>query len=778
MSNRKFAVSPLTGALALALSLPATAAPAPEPTAATDLDKVEVTGQRVQKVSSVKYTGPLRDTPQTINVIDREAIEDQNLLSLRDILSTLPGITFGAGEGGGGFGDSINLRGFSANSDITVDGVRDSGLYSRTDPFNLESVEVTNGANSVYSGAGSVGGSVNLVSKAARADAFNRASIAAGTDSYSRVTADSNFMLGEGAALRLNVMAHQNDIPGRDVEQMQRWGFAPSLAFGLGTDTAWTLSYLHQEDENTPQYGVPYINGAPVPGVDPESFYGYRNVDRQDTQVDVFTSEIKHTFSDNFSLRNLTRHADVGALTVVDAPSGTWCLGNGTNAATGAACTTPGMYQPSGNRGTTRDTRNTVLHTQFDALVGFNTGAIEHDLVAGISLTQEDFDLAQGNSLRNADGSVATLPPMSIANPDSFYTGPVNFIVATRQQGELDNRALYVFDTLKFNEQWQFNAGVRYERNEGSHRTDTVALPSAGGAVTPGKTFINDEDLFSYRAGLVFKPVEHGSIYLAYGNAKTPSKASVNGACSATTCAVDPETAENIELGTKWDILGERLSLTASVFRNERTNFKVADGLNPENPSGVQQLDGRARVDGLLLGMSGLITDNWSIYTNYAYLDSEVLRGVSDYCLANPNPNPTGLPSPPNPRSNGCLNSAQAPDPTAGDRLQNVPEHSFSVWTTYDLSPKWQLGYGASYQDQLTLTQHSVTNVDGPLLTVPSYWLHRAMVAYKLNRHAALQLNVNNLFDEEYYTRVRTNANGWATPGEGRSLVLSANFSF
>ncbi|MFD0739382.1 TonB-dependent receptor [Lysobacter koreensis] len=754
----RHAISPLAGALAFALSLHAAAAPAPEPAAAaTDLARVDVTGQRVLKASSPKYTGPLLDTPQTINVIDRETIEDQNLLSLRDILATLPGITFGAGEGGGGFGDKINLRGFSGDSDITVDGVRDSGLYSRTDPFNLESVEVTNGANSAYTGAGSVGGSVNLVSKAARADEFNHASIAAGTDSYARVTADSNLLIGEGAALRLNVMAHQNDIPGRDVEQMQRWGFAPSIAFGLGSDTAWTLSYLHQEDENTPQYGVAFVNGAPVPGVDPWAYYGYRNVDRQDTEVDVFTSEIKHAFSDNFSLRNLTRRADVGSLTVVDAPSGNYCLANGTDAATGGACingTAPGTYRPSGNRGTTRDTRNTVLHSQFDALVGFRTAAIEHDLVAGFSTTQENFDLVSGSSLRDDNYLLPTLPLTSIANPDSFYTGRIKFIANSRQQGSLDNRALYVFDTLKFNEQWQFNAGVRYERNEGSHRTDAVATPNAGGAVTPGPTLINDEDLFSYRAGLVFKPVENGSIYLAYGNAKTPSKASVNGACTAATCAVDPETAQNIELGTKWDVLGERLSLTASVFRNERSNYKVADPNNPDNPSGFQQLDGRARVDGLLLGVSGLIADHWSIFANYAYLDSEVLQGASDFV------------------------AGQGQDYTRGDRLLNVPENSFSLWTTYDLSPKWQVGYGASYQGELTLTQHSATNVAGSLLTAPSYWVHRAMAAYKLNRHASLQLNVNNLFDEQYYTRIRNNANGWATPGEGRSVVLSANFSF
>lgn len=751
--NSTLRLSPLAAALLLVISTPALADLAPDKSA-TELDAVEVQGIKIEKASSVKYTADLLDTPQTINVIGRETIEDQNLLSLRDILSTLPGITFGAGEGGGGFGDKINLRGFSGDSDITVDGVRDSGLYSRTDPFNLESVEVTNGANSVYTGAGSVGGSVNLVSKAARADEFNRASIAAGTDSYARVTADSNMLLGDSAALRLNVMAHQNDIPGRDVEEMKRWGFAPSLTFGLGTDTAWSLSYLHQKDENTPQYGVPYINGSTVPGVDPENYYGYRNVDRQDTEANVFTSEIKHAFSDNFSLRNLTRHADVDALTVVDAPSGTWCLASGVDAATGSACATPGIYQPSGNRGTTRDSRNTILHTQFDAIVGFDTGTIRHDLVAGVSFTQEDFDLTSGSSLRNDDYVLPALPPMSIANPDSLYTGRVKFIANSRQQGELDNRALYVFDTLKFNEQWQFNAGVRYERNEGSHRTDAVAAPSAGGTVTPGPTLINDEDLFSYRAGVVFKPVENGSIYLAYGNAKTPSKASVNGSCTAATCVVDPETAENIELGAKWDVLGERLSLTASVSRNERSNYKVADPGNPDNPSGLQQLDGRARVDGLLLGVSGLISDNWAVYANYAHLKSEVLQGASDFV------------------------SEQGQDYTRGDRLLNVPEDSLSLWTTYDLSHQWQFGYGASYQSKYWLSQHSATNPDGPLFTAPSYWTHRAMVAYKLNRHASLQLNVNNLFDKEYYTRIRNSAAGWATPGEGRSFVLSANLSF
>lgn len=768
MSTTKFVVTPLAGALALALSLPVLAAPAPAPEPqAKDVEGVEVHGQRVQKASSGKYTANLRDTPQTITVIDRNTIDGQNLLSLQDILSTLPGITFGAGEGGGGFGDKINLRGFDATNDITVDGVRDSGMYSRTDPFNLESVEVVNGANSVYSGAGSVGGTVNLVSKSAGLNEFHKASVAAGTDAYARFTSDSNFVLGEGTALRLNTMAHQNDVPGRDVEENQRWGVAASLGFGLGSDTSWTLSYLHQRDDNTPQYGLPFFNGDVLPGVDRGNYYGYSNIDRQEVELDSLTSVIEHSFNERFKLRNLTRWQQVDQFSLVDAVQGTWCLGNNLTP-TGASCgsTRPGNYTPSGPRGYGRDTRNTTLYTQTDLTATFNTGPIEHNLVAGFSVLHEEFDLDVTSDFRNPNGTnpfLAGLPQMNIARPDHIYRGPINRTLTGRTEGELDNRAIYVFDTLKFNEQWQLSLGARYERNEGKTSLANVVLaPTAANQPLPaqpigtvtgfGVPFKSNDDLFSYRAGLVYKPVENGSVYVAYGNSKTPSKASVNGSCTAETCSVDPETAVNYEIGTKWDFLDGRLAFTGSVFRNDRKNYKVADPANPLNPSGLQQLDGRARVDGVMLGLSGLLTDHWAVYANYAFLDSEVLQGASN------------------------RQSQLGQDYTRGDRLLNVPEHSFSLWTTYDLSPKWQIGYGATYQGKIWLTQHNAANPNGPLTTYGSYWTHRAMVAYKINRQAQLQLNVNNLTDEEYFTRIRNN--GWATPGDGRQVVLSANFSF
>ena len=769
----------IAAAVALALNSVAASSASAQQAELDDLPRVTIEGKapgeyKVDEASSPKYTAALRDTPQTLTVIPRQVIEDQSLLTLRDILATVPGITFGAGEGGGGYGDSINLRGFAGSNDITVDGIRDSAQYTRSDPFNLEQIEVLNGASSVYAGAGAVGGSVNLVSKTPLQDAFAHLSGSAATDDYGRITADVNHPFGSDDALRVNAMWHQNDVPGRDVERFERWGIAPSIAFGLGEATTLTLSYLHQSDDNVPQYGVPTFRGSLLEGADIEAYYGYRNIDRQEIDTDVMGVVVKHDFNDRLSLRNQTRAQRVDQLSQVDPPQGTFCLASTGLTPAGAAflgasatIVAPGFYLPSGPRGTTRDTRNEALINQTDLTATFRTGTLEHTLVTGLSVAHESFSLRNGNVLRNANGTTPVLAQTPIGAPDSLYAGPLNYIQAGLTEGELDNQALYAFDTVKLSERWQLNGGVRYERNDGSSDITTFAIPADGGAATRNPAARNDEQLLSYRAGLLYKPAEAGTIYLAYGNSQTPSKASVNGSCTLVptqtngvpqfnaNCNVAPEEAVSYELGAKWDLLDARLAVTAAVFRNERSNYRVNDPGNPDNPAQEQRLDGSARVDGVILGVGGMLRERWGVFANYAYLDSEVLQGASDFI------------------------SSLGQDYTRGDPLLNVPKNALSLWTVYDLPHRLQVGYGVTYQDEVYVSQHSVTNVAGPLATASGYAVHRAMLRYGLSRHLDLQLNVNNLFDEEYLTRVRTSGDqAWATPGEGRQAVLTASYRF
>src|SRR6185369_1389309 len=207
------------------------------------------------------------------------------------------------------------------------------------------------------------------------------------TDRYGRITGDFNQQIAPTAAIRLNVMGHRNDVPDREVEKNERWGVAPSISYGLGTATTLSLAYLHQHDNNTPQYGVPTWEGHILPGADRSSYFGYENVDRQIDDTDAATFVLSHAFNDTLSIRNQTRWQRITQISVVDQPQGTFCLANGTSPAnTGiTACPAgylPDQFQPN-RSGTTRDTRNQLMATQTDLTANFRTGGTEHTLVAG-----------------------------------------------------------------------------------------------------------------------------------------------------------------------------------------------------------------------------------------------------------------------------------------------------------------------------------------------------------------------------------------------------------
>ncbi len=807
---------------------PALAAEAPDEDAST----VIVTGKQTTEVQSPKSVAPLLYTPQTVTVISDQVLRKQNLLTLRDALATIPGITFGAGEGGGGYGDSINLRGYSANNDITVDGVRDSAQYSRTDPFNLQQIEIYNGANSVYSGSGSVSGTINLVSKDPQSRDLTILSAAVGTDEYYRATLDSNWRISSNVAVRLNAMFHRNDVPGRDVEKFKRWGVAPSITITIESPTSLTLGYVHQRDDNTPIYGVPFfrnqINNGPLPGVDDSDYFGIVNLDTQETTVDRLIVKFRHEFSEGLVVTNMTRFQRVKQYSQTSAPQGTFCLARtglqpitaNAAATTGQACTLSlsnvvdsngvfrlptatagqnngpisftvpaGFFQPNGPRGLVRDQDNTLLYNQTDLRwVAGERGGARNTLVVGGSFAQEDYSIITASLARNALGQAIILPQINLPNPVTTYTGPINFTVTGISKSETRNAAIYAFDNLELGTMFELNAGVRYENNKATFR----AIPLQ--VVPPRTTALNaltaapqtsNENLFSHRVGVVFKPVKDVSLYAAYANSQTPSSATVRLGCGVLTvvggadpCATAPEKARSIEVGAKANLFG-RLQATAAVFRNERTNYRVPSN-DPGQPAGQQVLDGRSRVDGVALGLSGNITSAWAVFANYTYLDGSVLKSVSSTCLATP--------------SIACLNTngtVTIADPQRGDELIQTPKHSGSLFTTYQLPFGLQVGYGLSYQGSFALNQRTL--LGRTQYRSDSYLTHRLFVSYEVAKGLTAQLNVTNLTNEKYYTAIRNNISttltgatpnngaitgGWATPGEGRSAVASLFYSF
>jgi catecholate siderophore receptor len=759
-----------------------------------DGQAIIVTGVPEAELESPKMVAPLLDTPQTVTVISDQVIRKQNLLTLRDALATIPGITFGAGEGGGGYGDSINLRGFSASNDITQDGVRDSAQYSRTDPFNLQQIEVFNGANSVFNGSGSVGGTINIVSKLPQPEDLTIVQGSVGTDDYYRATVDSNWRASDLIAFRLNAMFHRNDVPGRDVEKFKRWGVAPSLTLGIEGPTSLTIAYLHQRDDNTPIYGVPFfknqLNDGPLPGTSRSDYYGYRNLDEQEITVDRLTAIFRHEFSDALSVRSLARWQRVEQDTISSAPQGTFCLAetgrqpvsSGPDNATGNACPAglaPGVWQPSGPRGLVRNQENQLLYNQTDLRwEAGEKGRLFNTLVVGAAFTWEDYQIENASLPRNAAGAAVTLPIEAIVNPTTVYTGPINYTVTGRNKSETRNQAIYLFDNLEIG-QLELNGGIRWEKNTAEFRSLPLAVyPPGTTPLTPAQlaTQRSEENLFSYRVGAVFKPVPNVSLYASFANSKTPSSATVRLGCgtlsapgAADPCAVAPEKGRNYEVGVKADIF-DGLQATAALFRNERTNFRVPSN-DPALPAGLQVLDGRSRVDGVALGLTGTIVDGWTVFANYTYLDSEVRQSVSDACLATP-----GLPN--------CNNSAALPDPQRGDELVQTPKHSGSLFTSYRFPFGLELGYGFTYQGSFAL--HQRTLLQRRQFRSDDYLVHRLYVAYPFASGLTAQLNIQNVTNERYFTAIRNNVSstsgaitgGWATPGETRSAVFSLVYSF
>ncbi|HEY6925519.1 MAG TPA: TonB-dependent siderophore receptor [Steroidobacteraceae bacterium] len=750
----------------------------------TELGKIRVNASigtyKVEQAESPKYTEPLRDTAQTITVIPADLIQQQGTLLLRDVLrENVPGITFGAGEGGS-YGDSINIRGFSATNDIAVDGVRQSANTTHTDPFDTEAVEVVQGSSSVYSGIGALGGTINFVSKLPAAADFANATVGAGTADYVRGTVDVNRRVGPpsaGMAFRLNAMAHRNEVADRDVASYTRWGLAPSFAIGLDTPTRFTVAYLHEHDHNLPEYGIPLRNFKPVPGVNRSNYYGFSNVDVERIDDDALTGILTHDFNSNATVRDLIRAEQYDRYSVTDAPEGRICLAPGQyplganlqSPGTTLRCGAPGAsplegiggatYTPGGPIGNLRDTRNRILANQTDLTLHFSTGSIDHALVVGAAFSREWYWQTLGGEYRNPNGTTYLLLPESLYDPNHYFTQPLNLTTTSKARSTLEDQAGYIFDTLKLRDRWLLGIGARYEHDKASYRswtaTPAASLVTSPGPLVPAATnpLVNSNNLFSYRATLLYKPAESGSVYVAFGNSRLPSTLTVNSSCT-TNCNAPPESDINYELGAKWDLLGEQLALTAAVFRTDRRNYLVASG-DPTVPQ--QQLDGKARVDGEQVGLAGNITHDWALFANYAHLRSEVLQSVSDHTLAL-----TGI------------------DAQRGNPLANTPKNSANLWTTYRPGPKIMLGYGLNYTSWVWATASSATaTAIYNRTTIPGFVVHNLMASYGANRHLTLQLNVTNLFDKEYFTQLRTvsTTSGWVNPGAGRTTILTALFS-
>ncbi len=783
---------------------------------------VLVNGQRIKQDANPKMVAPLVDTPRSVIVLPREVIEQTGSNSLADALRTVPGITFGAAEGGNPIGDRPFIRGFDTQGSIYVDGVRDLAAQTR-EVFAVDAVQIVRGSDSTLGGRGSAGGTINILSKLPSLETRGSASASYGEADYKRVSADVNLRVSDTAAFRIEGVWHDQDVAGRDAIWSKRWGVAPSFAIGLGTPTRLTASFYHLESSELPDSGIPYLytignhpgTGAvstqPALGtvttaggqtgyVSRKTFYGLVDRDYRDATTNQATLRVEHDFG-GITLRNTARYTyssqDYIFLLPDDSQGNVYGTA-ATNPTTGAAGAR-GDVLTGGyvwRRGNTRYGHSESIVDQTDLFGTFETGSIKHSIAAGTEISWEQ---TRRGTLVSANGStvsprcnastIARYYCTSLFDPNpndpwinyaSDTSGVATPIVKIGTAGETQNdahtRAIYAFDSITLLPELILNLGARYDR----FRTTTILAAATQAPIT------RVDNLFNWQAGLVFKPTPETSLYGSYATAATPPNSLLgegredNAITAATLDLLRPQKTKSYELGAKASLFGERLQLGAAVFQTDIANARVLDDAN------TAAFIGETRIRGVEVNVSGTILPGWTVFGGFTHLDPKIRDGGF-----------TTLTAPAISQTVGGVTTVIQPARTVGvvsvNTGKQVPQtarNSFTATTSVDVIKRLQIGGTAlymeeqigGYADNRTATQTAAgivtVNPATKVLTrsTPDYWRFDARATYKLTDTVDLSVNAQNVTNKAYFTQTYTSH--FAAIAPGRTVFGTVNLRF
>lgn len=675
-----------------------------------------------------RLPGTVQSTPQIVQTVPQIVLQQQGVTSLEQALRNVPGVTAAIGEGNGGLnGDQFRIRGLDAKGDIYVDGLRDFGSYVR-DSFNMESVQVFKGPSSESFGMGTTGGAINTQLKQAGLGDFYSAEGSIGTGPLYRSVIDINKQFGDSTAFRITAMGTRQDVADRDHVKNDRWGISLGAGIGLGTDQTWNLNYTHLQGERTPDYGVPFVTrpgatiGYPVTehGVPRNIYYG-KATDQDKYTADIFTSKFRKLLNEHLTVFNDTRIAYYTRDFQTSVP--------GCN----AACSTaffagadPALTYGGGNP--SYDQRTFGAQTITTLQAKFRTGWLRHELVAGFDFFGQH-DNRRAKSTVAVPGTAGKVPPtIRTANyydTASYYLTP-NFNNIKRSQSS--GVAAFASDRIWLTEQFSILGGIRYDRYYSSYNTFNGTRWTETTA---------ESVFFSPKVSAIFEPTKNQTYYVSYATSASPPGQFVSLAPTVVNAAqpnLEPEKNQSIEAGAKINVLDGRLGLTAAVFQINKNNSHYIDPITGDAvATGEKQ-----RVRGLELGATGQITDQWTINAAYSYIDAKITSGAN-----------------------------------LGNRVGNAPEHSGSLWTSYDVAPhfaipgKLLIGGGFSYQSE-------VFTASANTYKVPSTFSLDALISYEYENYR-VALNAYNLTDELNYSGT---FNARAIPTSGRTFVLTAGVKF
>ena len=693
------------------------------------------TPYKAERLSGNKFTEPLLNTPRTVTVLTKEILADKNATSLKDVARSTNGITIGTGEGGNAFGDRFFIRGFDARNDVFVDGIRDPGVSIREN-FFTEQVEILRGPGSSFAGRGISGGALNIVTKQAGDKDFFKGDVQGGltSDGTQRVTLDVNKVVTPDFAIRWNGMEQTAGVAGRNFVTDDRWGTSLAVKMTPVDNLKVTASYFHTSLDGLPDFGVPFyrgtVNGRTVGNFRPltdsfvprETYYGFTKRDFQRTTQDIGTIKAEYALTDNITLSNAFRAGHSVLDYVGTLPQGP----NFTNA-------NPALWTLNASPQSRYQTAE-VIANQTDVTIRFKTGDIRHTVVAGVEISRETVARQSylglnselfGNFTSNGAITVNLLNPPNLI---AFPSKPTRSGVVTTIP--VDTNSAYVIETANWNDIVILNGGVRYDNYRVSSELGSQSVTVKS-------------DLMNYNAGLVIKPIPSLSLYGAFATSSNPagSELDANGAdyggisaTSTTFQALPPERNTAYEAGAKMELFEGRLLATGAAFETVKDKAREVIGTNI-------LATGRYSVAGFDFGLTGKITDDWSIYAGYTIFNSKVDKSI--------------VPA------------------NVGLRLANIADQSFTVLTKYKATDWLEIGGQAIYRAKIYGgTFAANANV------LPDYWRFDAFAEAKFSKNWKMTLNVQNIFDKVYYDAFYRSTVPFTFIAPGRTVTLIASARF
>ncbi len=699
------------------------------------LAPVTVTGTRpsedfAKPNSALDRIGDLRDTPQSVTVITKALMQSQGSTSLTSAISRVPGVTIGAAEGGQ-IGNNINLNGFSARTDLYLDGMRDSSQYYR-DTFALEEIEVLMGPSSMLFGRGSTGGVINQVFKKPSLTRKEEYSASMTTNGLVRGTADINLPTSETSAVRVATMFQEGAASTRNQTNVLDFGVAPSYKFGIGTPTEVTLYALLQHNHDQADYGLPPVNFYPA-NVNRNNAYGF-NDDRTEQDIMFLGARIQHKFDKNMTLRNQTQLNYVNTNARETAPQGIGTVtGAGGYVPLTSATNLPLSALYVRQQSHDRNIFQWSLYNQTELTSKFDTGPIGHTLLAGIELGYESYynqnyfrnGTCNGVAMNGANATNGYASCTSLTNPvDVPLAGTVPQTAGNLATAQARAFGGYLNDTVQLIPEIKLVGGVRYD----------VYYAQIGNSInivnTPGNTtlgYAEQTNTFtSVRGGPIFQPDKVQTYYASYSTSFNPSLEQLV-STTGTSAPLPPQTNEAFEVGAKYDLLAGNLSVTGAAFQITQSNARS------QNSDGTFAATGTVQVKGVRAGITGRITEEWQVWGGYTYLDARIVNGIG----AN----------------------------TTGMVPLNTPRDAATLWSTYTFDKKYEVGGGATY-----LGQRYANNTNSTV--VPEFVRFDATAAFKQPTYD-LRLNVFNLLNTTNYEQVIPSDGGRAVPGSGLTAMLT-----